>query len=69
MKKLFLGMIAITLMASPVLANGGKKKAKKKAKMECAKKCDPQNCDPKNCDPKDCTKDPKCVNMPGCTKK
>ncbi len=41
MKKIFLGMLAIALMASPaVYANGGKKKARKKAKIECSKdKC------------------------------
>ena len=45
-------MLAIALMASPVYANGGKKKAKKKAKVECVKdKC---------CEPKVCTKDEKC---------
>lgn len=53
-------MVVIALMASPaVYANGGKKKAKKKAKMECSKdKC---------CDPKDCHKDTKCPPAPFCT--
>ena len=38
---------------------GGKKKAKKKAKVENRQdKCDPKDCTPPNCDPKDC--DPKC---------
>jgi hypothetical protein len=58
MKKIFLGLIAIALMTVPVYAGGGKK-AKKKAKMECSKDCDPRNC----------SKDPKCVPMPGCCTK
>ena len=59
MKKIFLGLLAIALMTTPsVYANGGKKKARKKAKIECSKdKC---------CDPKDCTKDGKCPPMPIC---
>ncbi|HUR65436.1 MAG TPA: hypothetical protein VMZ03_03730 [Chitinophagaceae bacterium] len=58
MKKIFLAMTLAALMASPaVYANsGGKKKARKKAKVECKKDncCDPKKCDPKNCDLKDC---------------
>ena len=52
-------MLVIALMASPAAyAGGGKKKAKKKAKMECQKdKC---------CDPKDCSKDMKCPPIPIC---
>jgi hypothetical protein len=59
MKNIFLGMLAIALMASPsVYANGGKKKARKKAKVECTKdKC---------CDSKACCKDDKCPPMPTC---
>jgi hypothetical protein len=60
MKKIFLGMLVIALMASPaVYANGGKKKAKKKAKIECTK----DDC----CDPKVCPKDMKCPPAPFCT--
>lgn len=53
-------MLVIALMASPAVnANGGKKKAKKKAKIECSKdKC---------CDMKSCQKDAKCPPMPLCT--
>lgn len=53
-------MLAIALMASPAFAgDGGKKKAKKKAKVECKKdKC---------CDPKTCSKDEKCAPVPMCT--
>lgn len=57
-------MLALSLMASPSFASigGGKKKAKKKAKIECTKDkcCDVKNCDVKNCDPKSC--DPKNCN-------
>ena len=60
MKKIFLGMLIFALMASPaVYANGGKKKARKKAKIECSKdKC---------CDPKACSTDDKCLPLPICT--
>jgi hypothetical protein len=59
MKRIFLGLIAIALMAAPAFAGeSGKKKAKKKAKIECKKdKC---------CDPKDCSKDAKCPPIPVC---
>ena len=60
MKKIFLGLLAIALMASPaVYANGGKKKARKKAKIECSKdKC---------CDVKTCSTDNKCCPIPVCS--
>jgi len=80
MKKIFLGMLAIALMSSPAFAeNGGKKKAKKKAKIECKKDncCDPNCCDPKCCDlksyqpkegePKTGSKDVQCTPAPSCT--
>ena len=59
-------MVVIALMASPALASdgGGKKKAKKKAKMERKLKCDPKDCDPSNCDPKNC--DPKNCDPKNC---
>jgi hypothetical protein len=69
MKKLLVAILAIALMTSPALASngGGKKKAKKKAKIECKqdKSCNVKNRDPKNCDPKTCQfptcpKDQKC---------
>ncbi len=58
MKKIFLGLLAIALISSPVYAGGGKKKAGKKAKIECTK----DTC----CDPKDCIKDTKCPPIPIC---
>ena len=75
MKKLLVAILAVILMSLPSIAStdGGKKKARKKAKIECkkdsscdVKNCDPKNCDPKNCDPKNC--DPKNCPYPSCTK-
>lgn len=75
MKKLLVAILAVSLMSLPAMAStdGGKKKARKKAKIECkkdnscdVKNCDPKNCDPKNCDPKNC--DPKNCPYPSCTK-
>lgn len=57
MKKLLVAILAVTLMASPAMAaNGGKKKAKKKAKTECTKKCSETKVCPKgaNCCPPNC---------------
>jgi len=72
MKKLLVAILAVGLLASPALAanGGGKKKAKKKAKIECKKDktCDPKCCDPKTCDLKDCSKEEKCLPMPTCGK-
>ena len=64
MKKIFLSMSLIALMAAPAMAaNGGeKKKAKTEPKVECKK----DNCDPKVCDPKNC--DPKCCDFMACPK-
>ena len=50
MKKLLVAILAVTLMASPAFAandDGGKKKAKKQATVECKKDkcCDPAKCD------------------------
>jgi hypothetical protein len=73
MKNIFLGMMAIALMASPAFAaeGSGKKKGKKKAKTECRqdKSCDPKNCskNDKCCDYKECKKDDKCPPVPACT--
>lgn len=68
MKKLLVAILAAGLLSLPAMASndGGKKKARKKAKMECKKDnaCDPKNCDPKNCDPKNC--DPKNCPFPPC---
>jgi len=78
MKKLLVAILAVSLMATPAFAanDGGKKKAKKQAKVECRKDkcCDPKNCDPGQCDPaccdlSTCTKDQKCNPAPGCTGK
>lgn len=57
-------MLLIAFMSAPALAShgGGKKKAKKKAKIECkTDKCDPKNCDPKCCDIKACSTPTKCT--------
>lgn len=64
MKKIFLGVLFIALMAPFIYAsydNGGKKKAKKKAKVECKKDIKDSNCDPKDCCP------PVCLPAPQCT--
>ena len=75
MKKLLVAILAVTLMASPAFAanGGGKKKAKRKAKIECtkdktcdSKDCDPKSCDPKCCDYKACVKDEKCTSTSTC---
>ena len=75
MKKILVAILAVSLLSLPAMASndGGKKKAKKKAKVECkkdsscdVKKCDPKNCDPKNCDPKNC--DPKNCQYTSCVK-
>ena len=75
MKNLLVAILAVSLLSLPAMASndGGKKKARKKAKIECKKdnscdlkNCDPKNCDPKNCDPKNC--DPKNCPFPPCPK-
>ena len=75
MKKLLVAILAVILLSLQSMAStdGGKKKARKKAKIECkkdsscdVKNCDPKNCDPKNCDPKNC--DPKNCPYPSGTK-
>ena len=74
MKKLLVAILAVSLLSLPAYAaNGGKKKARKKAKTEISKdnSCDPKNCDPKNCDPKNCDPkncDPKNCQYPSSTK-
>lgn len=70
MKHIFLGVLAIALMASPAYADGGKKKARKKARIECKDKCcDTKSCtkDDKCCDLTDCKKDSKCPPTPSCS--
>lgn len=81
MKKILVAILAVSLLSLPAMASndGGKKKARKKAKTEIKKdnscdpkNCDPKNCDPKNCDPKNCqytssTKDVKCSEASKCT--
>lgn len=69
MRKIFLSLLVIGLLSGSAMAatDGGKKKARKKARTECKaencdpKDCDPKHCDPKNCDPKQCSK--KCTDM------
>lgn len=71
MKKIFLGMLAIALVASAnsYASIGGKKKAKKKAKTEKKVTCDPKSCtkDDKCCDFTACKKEEKCLPVPGCS--
>lgn len=76
MKKSLVAILAVILMSLPAVAStdGGKKKARKKAKIECKKdnSCDVKNCDPKNCDPKvcpypTCVKEEKCSAAETCT--
>jgi Ni/Co efflux regulator RcnB len=69
MKKILVAILAVSLLSLPAMASnddGGKKKARKKAKTEVKKdnSCDPKNCDPKNCDPKNC--DPKNCDPKNC---
>ena len=68
MKKILVAILAVSLLSLPATASndGGKKKARKKAKTEIKKDniCDPKNCDPKNCDPKNC--DPKNFDPKNC---
>jgi len=70
MKKILVAILAVSLLSLPAIASndGGKKKARKKAKTEIKKdnSCDPKNCDPKNCDPKNC--DPKNCQYPSASK-
>ena len=68
MKKILVAILAVSLLSLPAMASndGGKKKARKKAKTEIKKdnSCDPRDCDPKNCDPKNC--DPKNCDPKNC---
>ncbi len=60
MKRLLLGIAALTLVASFAFAingGGGKKKAAKKAKTECTRTCTEK---------KDCPKTAHCPNRPDC---
>ena len=75
MKKILVAILAVSLLSLSAMASndGGKKKARKKAKIECKKdnSCDVKICDPKNCDPKNCPfpcpKDEKCSEAPACS--
>lgn len=78
MKKILVAILAVGLISSLAIAanGGGKKKGKKKAKMECKqdKNCDVKNCDLKNCDPTVCPypvceKDEKCPTEKNCSGK
>ena len=58
MKKVFLGVLALTLMSTTAVhADTGKKKAKAKTKTECTKGCP---------DTKDCHRNAICHTKPGC---
>ena len=74
MKKIFLSTLLIALMAAPAFAteDGGKRKAKKQARLEAKKaKAKKDNCDPKNCDPNCCDYCPKtnCEEAASCSGK
>jgi hypothetical protein len=59
MKKIFLAILATSLMSGVAFATdgGGKQTKKAKAKTECTKKCP---------DCKDCNKDGSCPDKKGC---
>jgi len=57
MKKIILGMFALTMLSSVALADTGKKTKKAKAQVVCGKNC-PET--------KNCHKTTKCPNRPGC---
>lgn len=57
MKKILIGMFALTLISTSALADTGKRVKKAKAKVVCGKNC-PET--------KDCKKTAKCPNRPGC---
>jgi len=58
MKKIFLGILALTLMSGVAFAtDGGGKRKPKKAKTECPKSCS---------DSKSCKKNGNCPDKPGC---
>lgn len=57
MKKIILGMFALTLLSTAAMADNGKKTKKAKGKVVCGKNC-PET--------KDCKKTAKCPNRPGC---
>jgi hypothetical protein len=65
MKRIFLGALVLSLMTSTaVYANGGKKKAKAKARTECCTTtCKEMKKDKKNCDSPYL-----CPIKPGCDK-
>lgn len=57
MKKVLIGMFALTMLSTAALADTGKKVKKSKAKTVCTKNC-PET--------KGCKKTAKCPNRPGC---
>jgi hypothetical protein len=57
MKKVIVGLLALTLVSTAANADGGKKKSKVKSKIECTKGCP---------DSKDCHKNAVCPDKPGC---
>ena len=71
MKKLLVAILAVSLLSLSATASndGGKKKARKKANIECKKDnaCDPKNCDLKNCQYPSDSKDGKCSASPACS--
>ncbi len=57
MKKILIGIFALTLFSASTMADTGKKAKKSKAKVVCTKGCQPT---------KDCKPTAKCPNKPGC---
>lgn len=57
MKKIILGMFALTLLSTTAMADNGKKVKKAKGQVVCGKNC-PET--------KDCRKTTKCPNRLGC---
>ena len=86
MKKLLVAILVVSFVTSPAFAShddGGKKKARNKARVENkqakpvatkksdAKVCEIKNCDPKSCDLSTCDPkncDPKNCDMQACPK-
>jgi hypothetical protein len=68
MKKILVAILAAGLLSLPAIASndGGKKKARKKAKMECKKdnSCDPKTCPFPPCPPQ---AEEKCTEASKCT--
>ena len=64
MKRIFFGVMLLSLMtATTAYAGGGKKKSKSKAKTECCKMACKDMKDKKNCKPDNCPVKPGCEKV------